>query len=72
VYQILYNLIFLDPSIIIIVLFSNLSNNFRKYKEIIQDSKQRIKDFKSALLNIEHCEATGMKITFNMHEKFVI
>jgi len=54
------------------VLFSNISNNFRKYKEIIQDSKQRIKDFKSALLNIEHCEATGMKITFNMHEKFVI
>lgn len=53
-------------------MFHKIYNNFRKYKEIIQDSKQRIKDFKSELLNIEHCEATGMKITFNMHEKFVI
>jgi len=53
-------------------LFHNISYNFRKYKEIVQDSKQRIKDFKSELLNIEHCEATGMKITFNMHEKFLV
>ncbi|CAI6361446.1 unnamed protein product [Macrosiphum euphorbiae] len=34
-----------------------------KYKEIIQDSKQRIKDFKSALLNIEHCEATANEVS---------
>jgi hypothetical protein len=34
-------------------------NNFRKYKEIILDSKQRIKDLKLELLNIEHSEATG-------------
>ncbi|XP_015380561.1 PREDICTED: uncharacterized protein LOC107174212 [Diuraphis noxia] len=34
-----------------------------KYKEIIQDSKQRIKDFKSELLNIEHCEATANEVS---------
>ncbi|XP_060875809.1 uncharacterized protein LOC132949066 [Metopolophium dirhodum] len=34
-----------------------------KYKELIQDSKQRIKDLKSALLNIEHCEATANEVS---------
>ncbi|XP_022172378.1 uncharacterized protein LOC111035164 [Myzus persicae] len=34
-----------------------------KYKEIIQDSKQRIKDFKSELLHIEHCEATANEVS---------
>ncbi|XP_001944251.2 uncharacterized protein LOC100166290 [Acyrthosiphon pisum] len=34
-----------------------------KCKEIIQDRKQRIKDFKSALLNIEHCEATANEVS---------
>lgn len=54
-------------------MFHIMCDNFRKYKEIIQDSKQRIKDFKSELVNIEHCEATGMKITIiNMHEQFII
>lgn len=38
--------------------------HFRKYKEIIQDSKQYIKDLKSELLNIEHCESTGTSMVF--------
>lgn len=40
--------------------------HFRKWKEIIQDSKQHIKDLKSELLNIKHCEVTGIKITLNI------
>ncbi|CAH1736440.1 unnamed protein product [Aphis gossypii] len=41
-----------------------------KYKEIIQDSKQRIKDFKSELLNIEHCEATENEIS-ELRQKYI-
>ncbi|XP_026805336.1 uncharacterized protein LOC113548583 [Rhopalosiphum maidis] len=41
-----------------------------KYKEIIQDSKQRIKDFKSELLNIEHCEATESEVS-ELRQKFM-
>lgn len=35
----------------------------RKWKEMIQGSKQCIKDFKSELLNVEQCEVIGIIIT---------
>lgn len=34
---------------------------FRKWKDIIQDTKQRIKDLKSELKSSEHCEVTGKR-----------
>ncbi|XP_025194944.1 uncharacterized protein LOC112594398 [Melanaphis sacchari] len=48
----------------------NTTDIASKYKEIIQNSKQRIKDIKSELLNIEHCEATENEVS-ELKKKYI-